>query len=168
VVKVVLDKLGHIDFWRVNMKPARPIAFGRIGDVPMFGLPGNPASSMVAFEEFVRPAILKMQGRRALRHPTMPAISEAALDNRGGRRSFVRGYVYPHGDGYRARPAGAEGAGIMTAMVRANCFIVIPEDVARVAPGDLVTVELLDATPTEEIRLPTLADGPTAADDCCD
>jgi molybdopterin molybdotransferase len=168
VVKVVLDKLGRIDFWRVNMKPAKPIAFGRIGDIPMFGLPGNPASSMVAFEEFVRPAILKMQGRRALRHPTLAAVSEAELDNRGGRRSYVRGYVHAHGDGYRVRPAGPEGAGIMTAMVRANCFIVIPEDVARVAPGDAVTVELLDAAPTEEIGVPALAAGAMAADDCCD
>ncbi|HWP28561.1 MAG TPA: gephyrin-like molybdotransferase Glp, partial [Chloroflexota bacterium] len=89
VVKTVLDKLGQIDFWRVNMKPAKPIAFGRIGNTPMFGLPGNPASSMVAFEEFVRPAILKMQGRRALRHPTLQAVAEVALDNRGGRRSFI-------------------------------------------------------------------------------
>jgi molybdopterin molybdotransferase len=169
VVKVVLDKLGHIDFWRVNMKPAKPIAFGRIGDVPMFGLPGNPASSMVAFEEFVRPAILKMQGRRALRHPTLPAVSEVALDNRGGRRSFVRGYLHQDDGQYRVRPAGPEGAGIMTAMIRANCFIVIPEDVARVAPGDVVTVELLDGAAAEEPVLGPLADSAGAGgDDCCD
>src|SRR5579875_907842 len=150
VVKVVLDKLGHIDFWRVNMKPARPLAFGRIGGIPMFGLPGNPASSMVAFEQFVRPALLKMQGRRALHKPTLQATAEVALDNRGGRRAFVRGYVHQHEGAWRVRPAGQEGAGIMTTMVRANCLIVIPEAVERVAPGELVTVELLDAAVAEE------------------
>jgi molybdopterin molybdotransferase len=168
VVKVVLDKLGRIDFWRVNMKPARPLAFGNLGGVPMFGLPGNPAASMVAFEEFVRPAILKMQGRQALRHPTLQAVSDVALDNRGGRRSFVRGYLYRDGDTHRVRPAGAEGAGIMTAMVRANCFIVIPERTARVEPGDTIGVELLDAAAAEE---PAAVPPPTtthADDDCCD
>src|SRR5262249_11927243 len=85
VVKTVLDGLGHIDFWRVNMKPARPLAFGRVGNVPMFGLPGNPASSMVAFEEFVRPAILKMQGRRVLGHPRRKAVCGVHRDNHGGR-----------------------------------------------------------------------------------
>ncbi|HZR98477.1 MAG TPA: gephyrin-like molybdotransferase Glp [Chloroflexota bacterium] len=168
VVKVVLDKLGHIDFWRVNMKPARPLAFGHLGSVPMFGLPGNPAASMVAFEEFVRPAILKMQGRQALRHATLQAVSDAALDNRGGRRSFVRGYLYRDGDGYRVRPAGPEGAGIMTAMVRANCFIVIPEDVARVAPGDTIGVELLDAPAAEAPAAAPLAASASGAEDCCD
>jgi molybdopterin molybdotransferase len=167
VVKTVLDKLGQIDFWRVNMKPAKPIAFGRIGNTPMFGLPGNPASSMVAFEEFVRPAILKMQGRRALRHPTLQAVAEVALDNRGGRRSFVRGYVHHHEGEYRVRPAGPEGAGIMTTMVRANCFIVLPETVERVAPGELVTVELLDAPAAEEPGATVLAGAAGAADDCC-
>ncbi|HEY7067924.1 MAG TPA: gephyrin-like molybdotransferase Glp [Chloroflexota bacterium] len=168
VVKVVLDKLGRIDFWRVNMKPARPLAFGHLGAVPMFGLPGNPAASMVAFEEFVRPAILKMQGRQALRHPTLQAASDVALDNRGGRRSFVRGYVYRDGAAYRVRPAGSEGAGIMTAMVRANCFIVIPEDVARVAPGDPIDIELLDATAAEEPAQAPLGSAAGSADDCCD
>ncbi len=169
VVKVVLDKLGHIDFWRVNMKPARPLAFGHLGAVPMFGLPGNPAASMVAFEEFVRPAILKMQGRQALRHPTMQAVADVALDNRGGRRSFVRGYVYRDGDAYRVRPAGPAGAGIMTAMVRANCFIVIPEQTARVEPGDPIGVELLDATAAEEpVAAPPLAASAGAADECCE
>jgi molybdopterin molybdotransferase len=173
VVKTVLDRLGHIEFWRVNMKPARPIAFGRIGDVPMFGLPGNPASSMVAFEEFVRPAILKMQGRRALGRPRREAVCEARLDNRGGRRSFVRGYVYARETEHRVRLAGPEGAGIMTAMVRANCFIVIPEAVEHVAPGDLVSVELLDGhaeavVPAEQV-VPTAAAGASdRSEDCCD
>jgi molybdopterin molybdotransferase len=168
VVKIVLDKLGRIDFWRVNMKPAKPIAFGRIGTIPMFGLPGNPASSMVAFEEFVRPAILKMQGRRALKKPALWAIADVPLDNRGGRRSFVRGYVYRDDGQHRVRPAGVEGAGIMTAMVRANCFIVIPEAVERVAVGDTVSVELLDGVAAEEpVARAPLAEI-RAGDDCCD
>lgn len=169
VVKTVLDRLGQIDFWRVNMKPARPIAFGRIGDVPMFGLPGNPASSMVAFEEFVRPAILKMQGRRALAKVTLRASCEVSLDNRGGRRSFVRGYLH-HRDGRASvRLAGPEGAGIMTAMVRANCFIVIPEHVDHVAPGEEVTVELLDGAVPEELPAAELhAREAGHAEDCCD
>jgi molybdopterin molybdotransferase len=168
VVKLVLDKLGRIDFWRVNMKPARPLAFGHLENVPMFGLPGNPAASMVAFEEFVRPAILKMQGRQALGHSTLQALADVALDNRGGRRSFVRGYVYQDGAGYRVRPAGPEGAGIMTAMVRANCFIVIPETVARVEPGDAIGVELLDTAAAEEPAAAPVPASAGAGDDCCD
>jgi len=167
VVKAVLDKLGHIDFWRVNMKPAKPLAFGRIGGIPMFGLPGNPASSMVAFEQFVRPALLKMQGRRALHKPTLQAIAEVALDNRGGRRAFVRGYVHQHDGAWRVRPAGQEGAGIMTTMVRANCLIVIPEQVERVAPGDTVTVELLDGGAAEEPVAGGGRPGAAGGDDCC-
>jgi molybdopterin molybdotransferase len=167
-VKTVLDKLGEIEFWQVNMKPAKPIAFGRVGTIPMFGLPGNPASSMVAFEEFVRPAILKMQGRRSWRKTTLQAVAEVALENRGGRRSYVRGYVQPQADGYRVRPSGVEGAGIMTAMVRANCFIVIPESVAHVASGDTVAVELLDGAGTDDLAAPALGGTHGSGDDCCD
>jgi molybdopterin molybdotransferase len=167
-VKTVLDKLGEIEFWQVNMKPAKPIAFGHVGGTPMFGLPGNPASSMVAFEEFVRPAILKMQGRRSWRKTTLQAVAEVALENRGGRRSYVRGYVQAQAEGYHVRPSGVEGAGIMTAMVRANCFIVIPESVAHVAAGDAVTVELLDGASTDDLAAPALGGTHGSGDDCCD
>ena len=97
----------------------------------------------------------------------MQALADVALDNRGGRRSFVRGYVYRDG-GYRVRPPGAEGAGIMTAMVRANCFIVIPEAVARVEPGDAISVELLDAAAAEEPAAAPVSAGVAGGDDCCD
>jgi len=108
-----------------------------------------------------------MQGRRALRHPQRQAVCEVHLDNRGGRRSFVRGYVYAEGTEHRVRLAGREGAGIMTAMVRANCFIVIPEAVERVEAGDVVMVELLDAS-TEELAPAPASVAGGGAEDCCD
>lgn len=144
VVRVVLDRLGKVEFWRVRMKPAQPFAFGQIGGVPMFGLPGNPAASMVAFDLFVRPAILKMAGHQRLRKPEVEAICEDDLSNRGGRRWFVRGVVRRADGEWRVRRSGPEGAALMTTMCRANCFIVVPEHVERVRPGDRVTVRLMD------------------------
>ncbi|MBT9166116.1 MAG: Molybdopterin molybdenumtransferase [Chloroflexi bacterium] len=148
IVKDVLAELGAISFWTVRMKPGKPLAFGvltRNGrKVPHLGLPGNPVSSMIVFEQFARPAILKMLGKKNLAKPTISAISESRIENRDGRRVFARAIVRK-GDGqYFARLTGPQGSGILTSMSRANALLVVPENVATVEVGDEVSVQMLD------------------------
>ncbi|MBT9159157.1 MAG: gephyrin-like molybdotransferase Glp [Dehalococcoidia bacterium] len=148
IVKDVLAELGAISFWTVRMKPGKPLAFGvltRNGRrVPHLGFPGNPVSSMIAFEQFARPAILKMLGKNNLAKPTISAISESRIENRDGRRVFARAIVRK-GDGqYFARLTGPQGSGILTSMSRANALLVVPENVATVEVGDEVSVQMLD------------------------
>ncbi len=148
VVKDVLAKRGEIAFWKVRMKPGRPLAFGLlISDghkVPHIGLPGNPVSAMVSFEEFARPAILKMLGRTNLAKPTITAISESQIKNTDGRRFFARAIVEKRGEQYFARLTGPQGSGILNSMVKGNGLLVVPEDVELVQEGDRVQVQMLD------------------------
>ncbi len=143
VVKDVLNAEGEMHFWQVRMKPGKPLAFGLIQGVPLIGLPGNPVSSMVSFEQFARPAILKMQGRTTLRKPTVQAIVEEEVKN-SGRRGFVRVVVEKRADGYHAHPTGGQGSGVLTSMVRANGLAIVPEDVRLVKAGSRLTVQMLD------------------------
>ena len=144
LVKKVLAAEGEIGFWQVRMKPGRPLAFGQIRGVPVVGLPGNPVASMVAFEQFVRPAILKMLGKWRRRKPEIEARLVGSADNRDGRRCFVRASVAREADGYVATVTGPQGSGILTSMSQANGLVVIPEDVPEVTTGDRVRVQMLD------------------------
>jgi len=145
LVKTVLDRLGRIAFWKVNMRPARPVVFGRLGDTPMFGLPGNPASAMIAFELFARPAILRLRGCSRLRRVEILAVLEGGdIDNRGGRRAFIRGHVRDLAGTPTVRLAGPQGSAMMRSMVAANCLIVIPEEVTIARAGERVRVQLTD------------------------
>jgi molybdopterin molybdotransferase len=144
LVKRVLAAEGEIDFWQVRMKPGRPLAFGQIQGVPVVGLPGNPVASMVAFEQFVRPAILKMLGKRRLRKPEVEARLVGSAGNSDGRRCFVRASVAREGDEYVATVTGPQGSGILTSMSQANGLVLIPEEVAEVTTGDRVRVQMLD------------------------
>ncbi len=148
IVKDVLAKHGEIAFWTVRMKPGKPLAFGLLTRgghrVPHLGLPGNPVSTMVSFEEFARPAILKMLGRKDWAKPTITAISESRIENSGGRRFFVRAVVEKRGGQYFARIVGPQGSGILTSMVKSNGLLIIPEDVELVQEGDQVQVQMLD------------------------
>jgi molybdopterin molybdotransferase len=139
VVKDVLAKQGEIDFWTVRMKPGKPLAFGMIrgldraggvNRIPHLGLPGNPVSSMVTFELFVRPAILKMM--------------EEPLVNTDGRRIFARAIVENRRGQYFARLTGPQGSGILTSMTSANGLAIVPEDKPGVKKGDIVRVMMLD------------------------
>lgn len=144
VVKDVLGAEGDMQFWQVNMKPGKPLAFGLLpGRVPLIGLPGNPVSAMVSFEQFARPAILKMLGHADLAKPTVPAILDGPLTN-SGRRGFVRVVVTWREDGYHARTTGEQGSGVLTSMAKANGLAVVPEGVYRVEAGGEVTVQMLD------------------------
>jgi molybdopterin molybdotransferase len=153
VVKDVLAKQGEITFWTVRMKPGKPLAFGTIkavgkagvaSNIPHLGLPGNPVSSMVTFELFVRPAILKMMGKKNLTKPTIEAVAEDSVVNRDGRRMFARVRVEKRHNQYFARLTGPQGSGILTSMTSANGLMIIPEDKAEVVAGDIVRVMMLD------------------------
>ncbi len=144
MVKDILAREGEIDFWQVRMKPGRPLAFGRIGGIPHLGLPGNPVSSMVTFELFARPAILKMMGKKNLTKPAVEATIENPVVNSDGRRIFARAVVEKRDGQYFARLTGPQGSGILTSMKLANGLVVIPEDKPRVEAGDKVQVMMLD------------------------
>lgn len=144
VVKDVLAAEGEIGFWQVRIKPGKPIAFGQIRGVPFVGLPGNPVASMVAFEQFVRPAILKMLGKTKLRKPEVEATLVGEVQNRDGRRCFYRAAVERRGGEYVATLTGPQGSGILTSMAQADGLVVIPEDVREAKTGDRVRVQMLD------------------------
>lgn len=144
VVKDVLGAEGQMQFWQVMMKPGKPLAFGLLrGGVPLIGLPGNPVSAMVSFEQFARPAILKMMGRSHLDKPAVQAVLGEEVRN-SGRRGFVRVIVTREGDTYRARTTGEQGSGVLTSMSKANGLAVIPEGTRLAAAGTVVTVQMLD------------------------
>ena len=144
VVKDILAKEGEIAFWTVRMKPGKPLAFGRIRGIPHLGLPGNPVSSMVTFELFVRPAILKMMGKKNLAKSTIEAVIENPVVNTDGRRIFARAIVDKRGSQYFARLTGPQGSGILTSMSLANGLVIVPEDKTGVKQGDEVRVMMLD------------------------
>ena len=144
LVKDVLATQGEISFWTVRMKPGKPLAFGTIQGVPHLGLPGNPVSSMITFELFARPAILKMMGKKGLAKPTVEAKLEGKIKNTDGRRIFARASVRLEDGRYVARVAGPQGSGILTSMSRANGLVIVLEDVDSVGDGDTVKVLMLD------------------------
>jgi molybdopterin molybdotransferase len=144
VVKDILAREGEIVFWQVRMKPGKPLAFGRIKEVPHLGLPGNPVSSMITFELFARPAILKMMGKKDLSKPTVEAVIENPMVNSDGRRIFARAVVTKRNGHYFARLTGPQGSGILTSMTLANGLVIVPEDKTNVANGDTVQVMMLD------------------------
>ena len=144
-VKEVMKNLGmEMVFWKVAMRPGAPLAFGTIAGKPVFGLPGNPVSSMISFEQFVRPSLLKMMGHRQLFRPVIEAILKEKIKKTVGRRYFIRGSVSFEKDKYFVTTTGEQGSGILRSMVKANGLIVIPEDQEIARAGDKVKVQLLD------------------------
>jgi molybdopterin molybdotransferase len=144
LVKDILAEKGEITFWQVRMKPGKPLAFGRIGNLPLLGLPGNPVSSMLSFEIFARPAIFKMMGKPPRSKPVIQAVVDSPLENNDGRRVYVRARVEKSDERYLARVTGAQGSGILTSMALANGLIIIPEDKETIAAGEEVRVIMLD------------------------
>lgn len=144
VVKDALAAEGRIDLWQVNMKPGRPLAFGRLGQTPYLGLPGNPVAAMVSFEIFARPLLLRLLGRRSVEKPRLRATALERLENGSARRHFVRVRVEPGPDGFACRLAGDQGAGVLTSMALANGLAVVPEGVTAIEPGEPVEVLMLD------------------------
>lgn len=155
VVKDVLAREGEIAFWTVAMKPGKPLAFGRFEhegrSIPHIGLPGNPVSSMVAFELFGRPAMMKMMGKRDWRRPTVTAVAEDRITNANDPRLFLARCIVTERDGkYYASLTGGQGSGILTSMRRANALTLIPPDVDVVEPGEEIDVIMIDWSRGEE------------------
>ncbi|HQB31525.1 MAG TPA: molybdopterin molybdotransferase MoeA [Syntrophales bacterium] len=145
LVKDVIQELGtDIRFWKVAMRPGRPLVFGTMGGKPIFGLPGNPVSSMISFEQFVRPSIRKMTGHTNLFRRTLQAALEEGVDKVAGLRFFLRGVVRKMDGKYVVSMTGEQGSGILKSMVLANGIIVLPEEGTKVPRGTAVTVQVLD------------------------
>jgi molybdopterin molybdotransferase len=146
-MKPVLSELGTIDFWAIAIRPGRPLAFGEIRDgdrrVPIFGLPGNTVSALVTFEIFVRPALLRMQGRADVTRPRVKARLLEAVDKPDFLRVFARGIH--DGNTGTVRLTGPQGSGILRSMSLANCLIDLPVGPTRVEQGALVDVMLTES-----------------------
>jgi molybdopterin molybdotransferase len=145
-VRPLMDKLGEVLFWKIALKPGRPLAYGKIGNAHFFGLPGNPVAVMVTFYEFVREALLVLAGQRdAGPPPTFKATLSAPLRKAPGRTEFQRGILASDGaGGWTVRSTGDQGSGILSSMSQANCFIVLPTPTGDVAAGETVDVQLLE------------------------
>ena len=148
MVKDILERDGDMVFWKVRVKPGKPLAFGKIKgknkSIPHLGLPGNSVSCMVSFELFVRPALLKMMGKKNLARPTVEAIMEDNVKNNAGRRVYDRAIIEKRNGQYHARLTGPQGSGILSSMSLANGLVLIPEDRKEVKKGDTVLAIMLD------------------------
>ena len=144
LVKQVLQAQGRIDLWEVRIKPGKPLAFGCVGRTPVLGLPGNPVAAAVAFEQFARPAIRKMLGHGCLEIPTVTARLEGRVENRGGRRHYVRVAVEASPQGYVARVVGGQGSGVLSTLAKANALLIIPETLLAAEDGALLPAQMLD------------------------
>jgi molybdopterin molybdotransferase len=141
-VKAMMAKLGQVNFWKLDIKPGRPMAFGRIGDAWLFGLPGNPVAVMVTFYQIVVDALHKLAGVSPLpARFTFQVPSVDAIRKSPHRREFPRGFLFDDHGAWKVRLAGNQGSGILRSMSEANCFIVLPEDRASVQAGELVEVQ---------------------------
>ncbi len=147
--KQIMARLGDVTFWKIAMRPGRPMAFGRIAsngrDALLFGLPGNPVAVMVTFYHFVRGALHRQMGANVPPLPLMRVRSAAAIRKKPGRTEYQRGILAPAADGgWEVRVTGQQGSGVLRSMSEANCFIVLGHEQDAVAAGDLVEVMLFD------------------------
>jgi molybdopterin molybdotransferase len=146
VVKQVLSRLGTVSFYRVAMQPGKPQGFGTIGpdSTPIITLPGNPVSSFVSFEMFVRPVIRKMLGVEPLARPVVRAALTQAMRSPAGRRQFARGWLEVVDGRYVVEPVGGSGSHLLGGLAHSNALIVVPEDVTSLDSGDGVDVMVLE------------------------
>lgn len=142
LVREVLGKVGQVNFWKVAMKPGRPLAFGRVRNAWFFGLPGNPVSTVVTFYQFVLPALKKLMGEEYADPPSFRVTCSSNLKKRPGRQEYQRGILYRDAAGELAvKKTGAQGSGILSSMTRANCFIILPVENDGVVAGESVEVQ---------------------------
>jgi molybdopterin molybdotransferase len=141
-VKLTLDELGQVDFWKIAMKPGKPLAFGRLGNAVFFGLPGNPVSVMATFYQFAQPALQKMQGMTATPALTVKVPCAVALRKQPGRLEYQRGVLQHDGQGkLSVTSTGRQGSHVLSSMSKSNCFIILPAECAGVAAGEPVEVQ---------------------------
>jgi len=144
-IRELVNRLGEVAFWKIDIKPGRPMAFGRVGDAWLFGLPGNPVAVLVTFYQFVQDALLALSGVAPLPEPALfEAACGEAIRKQPGRREFLRGRLATGVDGPQVQLAGAQGSGVLRSMSEANCFIVLPEERGDVAAGEPVLVQMFD------------------------
>ena len=144
-VKQLLTKLGEVVFWKIAMKPGRPLAYGKIGKAHFFGLPGNPVSVMVTFYQFVRDALLILQGVNPIpAQPLLKVTCTSVIKKAPGRTEFQRGVLYLDDGVYKVRTTGEQGSGILKSMSDANCFIMLHDHVGNVDAGATVEVQILE------------------------
>lgn len=144
LVKNIMAEQGEINFWRINMRPGKPVAFGHIGTVPLLGLPGNPVSTAVTFELFGRPLIRKLLGHTRLLRPQIDVVVEDGVSDRAMRRHYVRAHVERRNGSFVAHTTGNQGSHITTSLLNANALIIVPEGGAEVYPGDTAKAIMLD------------------------
>jgi molybdopterin molybdotransferase len=143
-VKDVMQEQGQMNFWRINMRPGKPVAFGRISAVPLLGLPGNPVSSAVTFELFGLPLIRKMLGHRRLVKPQIDVVVEEDIHERAMRRHYVRAHVEWRDGRFVAHTTGNQGSHIMTSLLHANALLIVPEGGVTLNAGDTAKAMMLD------------------------
>ena len=143
-IKQMMAKLGEVLFWKIAMRPGRPMAFGRIGAAFLFGLPGNPVAVMVTFYQFVRDALLHMSGRDDAPIPLLKAVSAENLRKVPGRTEYQRGVLFREQGEWKVRTTGQQGSGVLRSMSEANCFIVLEHDRGSVSAGEPVGVQLFE------------------------
>ena len=144
-VRQLMDRLGEVLFWKIAMRPGRPMAFGKIGNAFLFGLPGNPVAVMVTFYQFVRDALLHLSGRTDdYSLPLLKAESSIPLRKVPGRTEYQRGILFKEGGGWKVRITGQQGSGVLRSMAEANCFIVLEHERGKVEAGELVSVQLME------------------------
>ena len=143
-VKQLMAKLGEVLFWKIAMRPGRPMAFGKVGNAFLFGLPGNPVAVMVTFYQFVRDALIHLSGRNDDALPLLKAVAAENLRKVPGRTEYQRGILFRDQDHWKVRTTGQQGSGVLRSMSEANCFIVIEHERAAVKAGELVSVQIFE------------------------
>jgi molybdopterin molybdotransferase len=144
-IKQLMAKLGEVLFWKIAMRPGRPMAFGKIQDAVLFGLPGNPVAVMVTFYQFVRDALLHLSGRTDdYAIPLLKAVAAEKIRKVAGRTEYQRGILFREGAEWKVRTTGQQGSGVLRSMSEANCFIVLEHERGAVAAGESVAVQLME------------------------
>ena len=143
-IKQMMAKLGEVLFWKIAMRPGRPMAFGRIGNAFLFGLPGNPVAVMVTFYQFVRDALLHLSGRSDAPFPLLQAVAAEAMRKVPGRTEYQRGVLFKDQEGWKVRTTGQQGSGVLRSMSEANCFIVLEHERGSIKAGEPVSVQLFE------------------------
>jgi molybdopterin molybdotransferase len=144
LVKNIMAEQGQINFWRINMRPGKPVAFGHIHGVPLLGLPGNPVSAAVTFELFSRPVIRKMMGHTRLVRPQVDVVVEDGVSDHAMRRHYVRARVEWRDGRFIAHTTGNQGSHIMTSLLNVNALVIVPEGGVELHPGDSAKAMMLD------------------------
>jgi molybdopterin molybdotransferase len=144
-VKQLMAELGEVLFWKIAMRPGRPMAFGRIGNAFLFGLPGNPVAVAVTFHQFVRDALLHISGRTDdFAIPLLKVAAAEKLRKVPGRTEYQRGVLFRDGSEWKVRTTGQQGSGVLRSMSEANCFIVLEHERGQVKAGEAVSVQLFE------------------------